>query len=62
MESLLTTVRVELREREAEKEDEVENSDSDHLEVNQYVPSLLWRITHAYYFNYCEYTSVFNEW
>ena len=34
LESLLTTARVELCEREAEKEDEVENSDSDHLEVS----------------------------
>ena len=34
LESLLTTARVELFEREAEKEDEVENSDSDHLEVS----------------------------
>ena len=34
LESLLTTVRVELCEREAEKEDEVDNSDSDHLAVS----------------------------
>ena len=34
LESLLTTATVELSELEAEKEDEVENNDSDHLEVS----------------------------
>jgi len=50
LESLLLTARVELCEREAEKEDEVENSDSDHLEVSQYTVTSLWQITHANYF------------
>jgi len=50
LESLLSTARVELCEREAQKEDEVENSNSDHLEVSQYTETLLWQITLANHF------------
>ena len=49
LESLSSSARVELCERVAENEDEVENSDSDHLEVSQYIVKSLWQITHANY-------------